>query len=166
MILRHYYAASNVALAASATDVFDIFGAVGVTTVVTRITTHGIATSANQADVLVLRRTTANSGGSRTVMTAVPSDLSIRTPALSIPGVYTANPTVGTLLGAVGRAYIPLATASTGGDTSHDWNFMSPPPFQGRGIFLSGPTQGLVLNLNGVSINGGALSIEVEWYEF
>lgn len=164
--LRHYYAAGNVTLASSATDIFDIFGAVGVTTVVTRVTVHGIATSANQADMLLLRRSTANSGGTRAAMTAVPTDPLVRVNALSIPGLYSGNPTTGTVIGAVGRAYVPLSTNGGSNETGHDWIFLAYPPFQGRSIYLSGPSQGLVLNLNGVTISGGALSVECEWYEF
>ena len=159
---RSFRSAFQVTVAASATDVFDLFGN-GTTTVrVTGIRVSGIATSANQADMLLVKRSTATSGGTRAAATAVPLDAG-DSAASSAPGGYSVNPTsLGTLVGAIGRTYVPLSTASGGGEASHDWVFGE----RGKDLVLSGTGQGIALNLNGVTITGCVLSIEVDWYEF
>lgn len=158
---RSFRAAGNVTLATSATDFFDLPGNATTTVVVTRIAISGVATSASQADILVLKRSTANSSGTRVAMTAVPLD-STDSAASSVPGLYTANPTTGTLVGAVGRQHVGLLTASGAGEVGHEWTFGE----RGKGLVLSGAAQVLSLNLNGVTISGGVVDVEVDWYEF
>jgi hypothetical protein len=158
---RTYSSAMQVTVPASATDVMDMFGNGTSTVVVTRISISGIATSTGQVDMQLVKRSTANTAGTRVAGTVVPLDAGDAA-ASSTPGVYTANPTTGTLVGAVGRTYVPLSTNAAGGEASHEWSFGA----RGKGIVLSGTAQGLALNLNGVSVAGGVLNIEIEWYEF
>ena len=158
---RTYSAAANVAVAVTATDIFDLFGNATSTVVITKIIITGIQTTAGQIDFLAIKRSTANSVGTRAAMTVVPHDAS-DSAANSTPGTYTANPTTGTAVGAIRRAYIPITAAATALQGTVEFSFGT----TGKGITLSGTAQGLCLNLNGATITGGTFDISVEWYEF
>jgi len=158
---RTYSAAANVAVAVTATDIFDLFGNATSTVVITKVIITGIQTTAGQIDFLAIKRSTANSVGTRAAMTVVPHDAS-DSAANSTPGTYTANPTIGTAVGSIRRAYIPITAAATALQGTVEFSFGT----TGKGITLSGTAQGLCLNLNGATITGGTFDISVEWYEF
>lgn len=147
-------------LAAAATDVWDLFGNVTTTVVVTRIRVYGTQTTGGTADIRVRLRTTANSAGTRVASTVVKLEQADAA-ASSTPGHYTANPTVGTDAGAIagGVIYLPAPANGVGfvelalGD-------------KGKGVVLSGTAQGIAVSLGGTTPTGGAVGIEVEWYEF
>ncbi len=147
-------------LAAAATDVWDLFGNVTTTVVVTRIRVYGTQTTGGTADIRVRLRTTANSAGTRVASTVVKLEQADAA-ASSTPGHYTANPTVGTDAGAIagGVIYLPAPANGVGfielalGD-------------KGKGVVLSGTAQGIAVSLGGTTPTGGAIGIEVEWYEF
>lgn len=158
---RTYRAASNFTPAATPTDIWDLFGNGTTTVVVTRIKITGIQTTAGNPEVLVVKRSTANTVGTRVAQTAVPLDAGDAA-ASSTPGHYTANPTTGTLVGAVARQYVLIVPAATAIQGGVEFNFGD----KGKGLLLSGTAQGVAVNLNGVTLAGGQISIEVEWYEF
>lgn len=160
---RSFQATSNVtAIATTPTDVWDMFGNVTTTVVITRINITGIQTTAGTPEILIIKRSTANSAGTRVAATAVPLDAS-DSAASSAPGHYTANPTPGTAIGTIRRQYVALASAAAPiANNGVEWNFGD----KGKGITLSGTAQGVALNLAGVTLTGGALTVEVDWYEF
>jgi hypothetical protein len=170
------YAATKIGLvpAASPTDVFTITGAANVVVHVTHIEISGITDSAVAvaADCQLVRRSTANSGGTSTNSPAlVPFD-STNAAASATVLSYTANPTLGTLVGtarAALRAQKLMLTLGTYTATDFPpvapivWDFSDT---QGQAIILRGTGEVLAVNLNAVTLVGTvSLNISVEWIE-
>ena len=159
------YAASTngLVLAASATDVFTITGSASKTIRVTKVMFNAIQTTAAQVGVVLLRRSTANTGGTSTAPTAVNYDTA-NAAATATVAAYTANPTTtGTLVGNlyVQRVFVPgAATASDAQGLSETFGDFGQQPF-----VLRGAAQQLAINLAGVSVVGGSANITVEWTE-
>ena len=158
---RTFRASMQVALAALATDIMDLFGNATTTVRISRIFISGVQTTAGSADVLLVKRSTANTVGTRVAGAAVPMDAADAA-ASSIPGVYTANPTTGTLVGAIGRRYLGVSGAAALTGPGIEWRFGE----NGKEVTLSGTAQGIAINLNGVTLTGGTVNVEIEWYEF
>jgi hypothetical protein len=155
------YAASvtGLVVAASATDIFTIIGSATKTVRITRLRISGIKTTAGAAvDIQLIKRSTADTGGTSTAPTIVPYD-SANAAATAVVAAYTANPTLGTAVGTliVDSIFVPLATAS---GTAMDYIFGNRPS---QAIVLRGVAQQLAVNLNGVTVGGGAFDI---WCEF
>jgi hypothetical protein len=146
--------------AASATDIWDIFGNVTTTVVVTRLRVTATQTTAGTVNLTALSRSTANSAGTRVVSTATRLEQA-DTAASSVPGHYTANPTTGTLFGNVAGG-IALVGSTTTGPGVWEFNFGD----KGKGVVLSGTAQGLAINLGAVTVTGGSFVVEAEYYEF
>lgn len=157
------YSASAVALspAASATDLVTITGSASATIYVNRMTCSGTSTAIGAALLNVVKRSTANSAGTSTALTAVPHD-SLNATASATLLSYTANPTLGTSVGTVRTGV--LNTTPTGTTTYYAGPLVF--DFSGSPIVLRGITQVLSINGNGASLPGGtALSCSVEWSE-
>jgi hypothetical protein len=163
---RPTYAAGiqGLAVAASATDIFTVTGSATKTIRIIRMRISGIKTGAGAAiDIMLLKRSTADTLGTSTAPNAIPYD-SADAAATAVITAYTANPTVGTLVNTGGvvlvdSLFVPLATASGG---QLNWEFGNRPA---RALVLRGVAQQLCLNLNGVTVAGGAFDIAVEWTE-
>lgn len=155
---RTYSAAATVTAAAAATDIFTLTGTASAVAYVTKIVFSGIQTTAGLADVLLLKYSTANTGGTSGAVTATPHD-SLDGAAAATCLSYTANPTSGTLVGAVRRAYVPVdgATSVVNPVVVFD--------FSGKPVTLRGIAEVLALNLNGATITGGVFDVAIEWYE-
>lgn len=155
--------AVGITSAATATDLFTLSGSATKLVVVTGIDCSGIATTAGVADLLLVKRSTANTGGTSTTPTPVPLDSANGT-ATAVLRAYTANPTVGTAVGTMGakKLGLPLATGAKAPDTT--WNFVQ--DNYNRPIVLRGVAQSLALNGNGVTLAAGAaVSCTVTWTE-
>ena len=154
---------SGLALATTATDIFTIIGSATKTIRITKIAINGIQTTAGQVGVVLLRRSTANAGGTFTAQTAVPYD-STNLAATAVVSAYTANPTtVGTLVGNFysQRVFMPgAATASDAQGLSVAFGDVNQ-----QYVTLRGIAQGLSVNLAGVSVVGGSINITIEWEE-
>lgn len=159
--LKMTYAASVTGLlsASSATDIFTITGSATKIVRITRIRVSGIKTTAGaDIDIQFIKRSVANTGGTSTAPTIVPYD-SANTAATAVVTAYTANPTVGTAIGtiAVDSVFIALATAQTG---FIDHTFGNRPA---QSIVLRGAAEVFAVNLNAVTVGGGAFDV---WCEF
>jgi hypothetical protein len=159
-----YSAAVNgLALAATATDIFAITGSATKTIRIIKLAITGIQTTAGQVAVLLLKRSTANSGGTFTAPTMVSYD-TLNATATAGVSAYTANPTtVGTLVGAVyaARLFIPgAATASDAQGISLAFGDVAE-----QNMTLRGAAQSLALSLNGVTVVGGSANISIDWTE-
>lgn len=160
--LRVTYSAAvvNASIALLATDIFTITGSASKTI---RVTNIGITTTGGGvvSNVILLKRSTANSGGTSTTLTNVPHD-SADTAATATVRSYTANPTTGTLVGNIRSIKInsPLVSAITA-PSDPEWLFGT----RGKAIVLRGTGEVLSINLAGVTISGAAFSIYVEWTE-
>lgn len=156
-----YSLAATVTTAAAATDVVTIVGSATKTIRVILVRVTGIATTAITTPVLLIKRSTANTGGTSTAPTAVSHDSS--NPAATATGLaYTANPTVGATVGTLRQDRLTFATTATVAEGPIEWTLGNKP---GQALVLRGTTQVLAVNLNGVTITGGSLSVDIEWTE-
>lgn len=158
------YSASIVGLApaALATDIFTITGSATKTIRISRILVNGVQTTAGQVSVMAVKRSTANTVGTSTAPAKVPYD-SASAAATATVLAYTANPTLGTTVGTItsSRLFVPgTASASDAqglqvltGDVGQQF------------ITVRGIAEVVAINLNGVTVAGGALNITVEWTE-
>jgi hypothetical protein len=162
------FARSTFAIAATPTDVAIINGSASKTVRILRIEIDALCTAATAAalEVQLIKRSTANSGGTSTGSpTGVPYD-STDGPATAVVQCYTANPTVGTAVGIVRDAKIvPVLSPFTATDfPQHDkliWDFGNRPD---KAIVLNNASEGLAINLVGAAIPAGlsmGISIEV-----
>lgn len=165
------YAASTAIFtpAASATDIWQIYGSSSKTVKILKIyLMGGKATSgATLTDFYLLKRSTANSSGTAVTATNIPLD-SANSAATAVVKHYTANPTTGTLVGQVFEA-TQLNTASTSFNSclvhGADIPFFDADKF-GQPIVLRGTGEGVVINLNGSTIgNAATVSVTVVWTE-
>ncbi len=167
------YSAAKVGLvpASSATDIFTITGSATKTIRVTRIEITATTTSATPAalDVLLLKRSTANSAGTSTGSpTPVPHDSTNAAVSATVLA-YTANPTTGTLVGTAIRNQKLMQTLATYTATDFPakdslvWDFGNRPA---QAIVLRGTGEVLAVNLNGVTATATAsFDLAVEWTE-
>lgn len=158
------YSAAIVGLASAvlATDVFTITGSASKTIRITKLeitltTTAGTGVNLN---ISVIKRSTANTGGTSTILTDVPHD-STDAAGTATVRAYTVNPTVlGTTVGAIrGVKY------AVGANNTIDlitWDFGNRPA---KAIVLRGTTETLAINFNATTVVGGSAAIHVEWTE-
>lgn len=164
---RTYSAASTaVASAANATDIFTITGSAGAVVRVKRISISGIATADAKVVCVLLKRSTANTAGTSTTPTAVPHD-SANAAATAVVRSYTANPTVGTLVGNINSVRLGIGAAAPGNGDPTEANIANLFESQAgkQDIVLRGTEEVLAINLNGVTIAGSSFSCRVEWTE-
>lgn len=155
---KTFSCSANITVAATATDIAIIPGNATNTVYITKVIISGIQTTAGSALIQLIKRSTANTGGTSTAMTAIPHN-SADTP-VSLPLSYTANPTVGTPVGNVRLQYLSLGSATIASG-SIVWEFGD----KGKWVTLSGVAQGLAINLNGATITGGVINVSAEWIE-
>lgn len=163
---RATYSAAITALApaSSATDFFTLTGSATTTVRVNRVECSGISTAAATASIEALRRSTADTGGTATNPTATPHDANDPA-ATAVVAAYTANPTVGTLVGSLraGKLTTNTAASSAFGTSSLVWNFGDG---QNEEVTLRGAAQQFALNGVGASFSSGtALQCAVTWTE-
>lgn len=147
---------------ASATDVITITGSASKTIRITKIrfdvsTTAGSGLSYNAS---LLKRSTANSGGTSTTATNVPHDSADAAGTATVRG-YTANPTTGTLVGIV-RTCRTQAVTQGADRTPVEWTFGESPA---KALYLRGTSEVLSLNFNSTTITGPVLGVYIEWVE-
>ena len=112
---------TGLALALLATDVFVISGSATKTVRITKISFDAIQTTAGQAIIILARRSTADTLGTSTAPVAVTFDTT-NAAATAVVLAYTANPTLGTLVGNVfsGRVFVPGAAPFRAGSKTAD----------------------------------------------
>lgn len=158
--------ATSIAVAVSATDIFTITGSATKTIAIKRISVSAIATSPSNAIIQLIKRSTANTGGTSTASTAVPYDSNNGVASATVLA-YTANPTTGTQVGILNSTRLPVGVGAPGNSTpiasAERDLFLS--SSRGQDIILRGVSQVLAINLSGVTIAGGSFSCDVEWTE-
>jgi len=157
--------------ASSATDIFTITGSATKTVRVTRIAITATTTSATPAalDVLLLKRSTANSAGTSTSPTAVAHDGLNQGKDTAVVDAYTANPTLGTLVGTAlrnAKFFQTLATFTATDFPAKDqiiWEFGKRPS---QAIVLRGDAEVLAVNLAAATATSTAsFDIDIEFTE-
>lgn len=175
VVKKATYSSTALALApaASATDIACIAGSATKVIRVTRIGLSGTAGTAVSAPFTLLRRATADTGGTAGTTTAnlanniAKMDTSIGTQTATLIS-YTANPTINdTSPTYIRSSYLSLPLSSTAATVPRvDWVFGG---FGAQGlnqeIVLRGAAQQMCINLNSVSVSSGVLHIDIEWTE-
>lgn len=154
---------------ASPTDICLLNGSATKTVKVRRVILGGIATNVGSFPIAIVKRSTANSGGTPAAVTEVPYDsVNSLTPTVANAATaamitYTTNPTTGTSVGVVADPMLTFNNATTGisGNSMLEYRFGQ----LGSPIVLRGVAQGLAVNGNAVSITGGILQCTFEWTE-
>lgn len=153
--------AIGIASASSATDILSISPDSTKTSTrtvkVRRITVSGISTTSAPVVVVLAKYSTAISG-SGTTLTAVPLDSSFPAASATVKS-YTSNPTTGTLTGNIYSAYVQTGSATVTG------NIVDIDLDSCLGMITLRGTEYLSVNLNGVTVTGGAFTVVVEWFE-
>jgi hypothetical protein len=173
-INKHTYSATVTGLvpAASATDFLTIqpgaaSGAIAAPTVrVTHVECSGQASSSGSKLIQLQPRLTLDTGGTSSVVSAVPHDSTDPT-ATAIVTSFTANPTVGTATSGVVRAAILNLPASTAvGTPPLAWDFGSTSRTNTKEIDLNTASQVLAIHGAGASFPAGTtLNCTMEWIE-
>lgn len=156
-----YRAAVNaLAVAAAATDVFTITGSASKTIRITEVRMFNTQTTSSNQVVLLIKRSTANTGGTSTAQTAVSMD-SNDTAATATVLAYTANPTLGTTVGTIlaDRMFFQTVATAVGDRVAYFFTDIGKEPT------LRGTGEVLAINLNGATIVGGAMMISITWIE-
>ena len=156
--------------AASLTDFFTINGSATKTIYVKRLGCSGNSTAAGSGTIALVRRSTADSGGTKVTASAtvggqlVPLD-SNSAAATATVNAYTANPTTGTAVGIVNAASLntgPAATAASSPELT--WTFGGGDNTQAQ--TLRGAAQGLSVSGLGTALPAGTtVTCEVLWTE-
>lgn len=147
--------------ATSATDIFIINGSGTRTVRVNWIRLSLYATAASTNNTLLVKRSTANSGGTAAAATLVPVD-SGNSAATATVNTYTANPTPGTTVGLVGAQLTQVSHPTNGPIVPTVWEFSTR---NGQSVVLRGTAEGLAINVNGASLAGFGATAEIEWTE-
>lgn len=151
--------------AASATDIFVITGSATKTVKILSVAYSATTTAGSglAIHVLLVKRSSANSGGTSTIATNVPHD-SNNSAATATVRFYTANPTVGSAVGSVAclRYNIPTVGSDGAGAEAPEYHFG-----QGAGqpIILRGTNESLAINFGGASITNPVACCTVQWTE-
>lgn len=156
------YSASSAAFTPGATpqDVFTISGSATKIVRVTRMIISTTQTTAGANRWALVKRSTANSGGTSSAVAAVPTD-SLYPAASAVVRAYTANPTAGTLVGTpwAGRVTSPtavLSTASLGPDIQN--------PMRNAIAVLRGAAESFSWNFGGAVLPAGLLVNATVWW--
>lgn len=157
---------TSVASAANATDLITIVGSATKIIRIKRVVISAIATDDSNAVIQLVKRSTNNTGGTSTSLNRVPLD-SQNAAATATVRAYTANPTLGTLVGllASSRLQIGVLAPANNSNTPSNPNELFRSNGRGQDIVLRGTSEIASINLNAVTIAGGLFSGCIEWVE-
>ena len=164
-----YQGATNASVVAAAGTglFFVITGSATKTVIVQRITASCPTLTAVAYNTIALQKySTAPTGGTATVLTQVPSDSNSAAGTVSLCQVYTAAPTAGTLVGAIGGARLLLqaTTAAAGGLPANAvWDLRA--QAESSAVTLRGIAENVGLSFGSAPASAVTLAVEVEWTE-
>ena len=152
----------NFTPAATPTDVISITGAANRTIKVLKVVLSATQTTAGINEWLLIKRSTANTGGTPTTATAVPFDSQNPTATATVVN-YTANPTTGTAVGTVDAQKAPAQAATGTTPALLEFNLSH---LDGSPVVLRGAGDVLALNFNGAAVPAGfAMDCTIYWVE-
>lgn len=155
-------AAKNFTLAATPTDVCILNGSATKTVYVTKVSVTGLKTTAGFSQVVLFKRTAANTGGTAVGTTEVAFDTAGDAPTAAMQH-YTANPTPGAGTQVYSNYMSFNAPAGTADIAPHVITYGAAIPSQY--MILRGTAQGLAVNLDGATLTGGVFNCSFEWIE-
>lgn len=156
---KTFSASANFSPASPGSDVFTVYGPSSGAIYITKLTVSGTQTTGANADILLFRRSTQNSGGVFSTITSVPHVAGDTTTA--VVKAYTTNPSpVGTFVGTVHqeKVFTP-APGNPGGILVWTANDYCKP------IILNSPNYGFCVNFNGITRTGNVYCITVEFFQ-
>lgn len=157
-----YSSTATFQIAANATDVFTITGSASKTILIKSIAISGTNSNNTNALITLLKRSTANTSGTSTTPTVVPHD-SVSAAGTAVTRAYTANPTLGTLVGNIGSTYLffPLLGSVNVSEQFHYDLSQGVQP-----LTLRGTDEIVSVNMQAVGITGTTiLAIRITWSE-
>jgi hypothetical protein len=164
------YYASVVALATAgaATDFFTISASSTNKVKIKYISISAGGSSTGQQDFVLVKRSTLDTGGTSSTVTAVPSDSGDAAATASVKS-YTVNPTLGTLVGNVRSEHCVVGQTGGGSGASSKitiaWDFSVQSGAYKPPILASGSTEQYCINLNSGTIAGAAVDVSIMWTE-
>jgi hypothetical protein len=143
------------------TDIFTISGSATKIIKITKIIITATQTTSTIRDILILKRSTLNSGGTFSSPIIVSHD-STNITLLAIIKAYTVNPTsLGTLVGNMVTMKILIGNTTTNPDELIlDWGTRP-----SQAIVLRGVNEMLAINLNSITSAGNNFDISIEFTE-
>ncbi len=156
------YSAATYGLAAVNGDVFTLSGSASKKIKITRINISGSATANAIMDVLVIKRSTLDTGGTATTLTRVPYDSS-DVASTAVAKAYTVAPTPGTAVGNLLTRAFDVPNATTPGISSINEKF----EFNLRNekcLTLNNANEMIAINIPAVP-SGGTFDIDITWTE-
>jgi len=156
-------AALGIVAALTPTDIFTIYGSATKTIKILRIGVSGTENTAAIRDIVLIKRSATNTGGTSSAVTKVPLDSNDAAATATVLS-YSANPTaLGAAVGNIRVAKLDIpATNLTGTADRIEWTFGDRP---GKSIVLRSASEGVAVNLNGVTASTNSFNIDVEWTE-
>lgn len=148
--------------ATSATDILNFKGSGTKTVYIRKIVWRQATVSySGTHQVYLLKRSTANSGGTSSALTAVPLDSNFASATAS--GVYyTANPTTGTSVGTISNCMLVSGGVIWPGTIYTLFDSTK----GGSPIVLRGTSESISVNYNGVTdAIGTSATVDIEWSE-
>lgn len=152
---------------ATPTDFFIINGSGTKTIRIVSLKIGATQTTAGINTFYLIKRTTANSGGTAVTTTIVKHD-SNDGAATAVAQHYTANPTTGSSSGQIKTSKILTPAATSTGSLSYMAEML---PCDANGIYrplvLRGTAEGIAINFNGAALPSGmaSMSVECTWTE-
>lgn len=135
---------------ATPTDLWTIIGSSTKTVKILKIFLMATQTTA-AADIFFLKRySSANTGGTATTVTPIALDTNDGS-ATAVVKFYTANPTLGTLVGSLDEAYMNVGAPGSL-DQTFEWDFTNN---LCEPLTLRGAAQQISVNFNGVALPAG-----------
>lgn len=158
-LLSSYSAqASAIIPVAAAQDIFWITGSATKTVRVTKIGISATQTTLSTVPTFLIKRSTANSGGTPTTQTNVPNDSSFAAATVSVIS-NTGSVTTGTPVGTIKSIKMKVGTTTSSYATDQLIYVFDQP------ITLRGTAQLLAVNLGAATVTGGSYNIWIEWTE-
>jgi chemotaxis protein CheY-P-specific phosphatase CheC len=163
---KNTYGASSVnfVAASAATDIFTIVGAAGKKIKIIHISVSATQTNRSRENILLVKRSTLNTGGTSTVLTNVPFD-STQSAATATVRSYTANPTLGTSIGTIQAEKITIGSLNGNNSMSEQDLVFEFGENDSKEIILNNQNESLSVNLNGVTLLNNQFTIDAKWIE-
>jgi hypothetical protein len=158
------YVAQDITPVATATDVYVLSGSATKVIRVTKVIIVGTATAASIYDHYVLKRTTANTAGTFTSITAAQSDSTDAAQTATL-ALYTANPSaVGTGIAInANKTYLPAGGSPAAAALPVVYSYGVS---NDKAIVLRGVAEALAINFAGQAVPAGTqLYLSIEWTE-
>jgi hypothetical protein len=160
-------AITGLASGTTATDIFTLTGSATKTIRISHVRVSATASSPTYADVLFIKRSSANTAGTSTSPAAVPND-SANAAASATVRAYTVNPTtLGTTVGTIRSAKLLLSVPTPSNAQTSGVQIPIEGYFGelGQAIVLRGAAEVFAININGVTYGSSSFDIAIEWTE-